>query len=63
MLRERDQDAALVLCEAAVETGAGIPDCMTTGRNIVPFIDRTTIAANKSPASRLNSTSGPPRRK
>jgi hypothetical protein len=32
------------------------------GWNIVPFIDRTTIAQNSSPASRLNSTSGPPRR-
>ena len=40
-----------------------IPGRIIAGRSMVPFIDKTTIAANKSPASRLNSTSGPPRRK
>ena len=37
--------------------------CIISGRIILPLIDSTTMAANSRAASRLNSTSCPPRRK
>jgi hypothetical protein len=45
------------------QTLAAVAGCIIGGRIILPLIDSTTMAANSRAASRLNSTSCPPRRK